>query len=83
MKVYIAKTLVETPDGNSCSVEMFKTRSSANEWVSNEIDTYAQDYDEPEITKHEDFYRMFNNKWDIFGADMYVTIEIEEKELDL
>lgn len=83
MKIYIAKTLCETPDGNYCLTEVFRTRSAANEWASRKIDEIAEGYTDTQVEKNEDFYRMWNNFYEMFGTDTYITIEIEEKELDL
>ena len=73
-KIYIAKTLVEDIDLNNCSVEVFESRDSANEWSSKKIDSYAEDYSDPEVIKEEGFYRMMS-------GDTYVTIEVEEKSI--
>lgn len=73
MKVYIAKTLVES-DINTCSVEVFETREGANDWASDEIDIYADGYVDAEVMKENDFYQMTS-------GDVYVTIEVEEKEI--
>ena len=73
-KIYIAKTLVEDIDLNSCSVEVFESRDSANEWSSKKIDSYVEDYSDPEVIKEEGFYRMMS-------GDTYVTIEVEEKSI--
>ena len=66
--------MVEGIDLNSCSVEVFESRDSANEWSSKEIDSYAEDYSAPEVIKEEGFYRMMS-------GDTYVTIEVEEKNI--
>ena len=73
-KVYIAKVLVEGIDNNSCSVEVFETNEGANDWASDEIDIDADGYEDAEIMKEKDFYRMTS-------SDVYVTIEIEEKNI--
>ena len=73
-KIYTAKTLIEDIDLNSCSVEVFESRDSANEWSSKKIDSYAENYSDPEMIKEEDFYRMMS-------GDTYVTIEVEEKSI--
>lgn len=74
MKVYIAKTLIEGIDLNSCSVEVFETREGANDWASDDIDLYLDGYEDAEVIKENDFYQMKS-------GDVCVTIEIEEKDI--
>lgn len=76
MKVYVAKTLVEYVDSNSCSVEVFENLADARKWASKEIDDYAADFTDAEVHKADDydFYRMSS-------GDSYVTIEIVETEI--
>ena len=73
-KIYITKTLVEDINLNSCLVEVFESRKSANEWSSKKIDSYAENYSDSEVIKEEGFYRMMS-------GDTYVTIEVEEKSI--
>lgn len=74
MKVYIAKTLIEGIDLNSCSVEVFETREGANDWASDDLDIYLDGYEDAEVIKENDFYQMKS-------GDVCVTIEIEEKDI--
>lgn len=74
MKVYVAKTLVEYVDCNSCSVDVFENLADARKWASKEIDDYAADFIDAEVHKADDYYRMSS-------GDSYVTIEIAETEI--
>lgn len=74
MKVYVAKTLVEYVDCNSCSVKVFENLADARKWASKEIDDYAADFRDAEVHKADDYYRMSS-------GDSYVTIEIVETEI--
>ena len=74
MKVYVAKTLVEYVDYNSCSVEVFENLADARKWASKEIDDFATDFADAEVEKADDWYRMSSE-------DSYVTIEITETEI--
>lgn len=74
MKVYVAKTLVEYVDCNSCSVEVFENLADARKWASKEIDDYAADFIDAEVHKADDYYSMSS-------GDSYVTIEIAETEI--
>ena len=75
MKVYVTKTLVEGIDNNSCSVNLFKTLEEAQKFADEEIDLYAQDYDNGIVTERSPKYYVMN------AGDVYVTIEVEEHEL--
>lgn len=75
MKVYVAKTLVEYVDCNSCSVEVFENLADARKWANKKINDYAADFiDTAEVHKADDWYRMSS-------GDSYVTIEIVETEI--
>lgn len=74
MKVYVAKTLIEYVDYNSCSVEVFENLADARKWADKEIDGYAADFTDAEVQKVDDWYRMSS-------GDSYVTIEIVETEI--
>lgn len=71
MKLYVAKTLVEGIDSNSCSVQIFKDFESASKWADEEIDLYGQDYN-GNVTERSPKYYAMN------AGDVYVTIEVEE-----
>lgn len=75
MKVFVAKTLVEDIDSNSCSVEVFGKLSDAKKFADEEIDSIAEEYN-GNVTERADFYYAMNS------GDTYVTISIEEKEIN-
>ncbi len=79
MKVFVATTLVEDIDLNSCSVAVFDALDKAQKYMHTELESYADDYkeygNEPEIDEYENRGRMCT-------GDIYVTIEIEEKEVN-
>lgn len=76
MKIYAVKTLVEGIDNNSCSVKLFKDFKAANDYANVEIDSYADDYDGNVVERAYDYFSMQ-------AGDVYVTIEIEEHEIEL
>ena len=76
-KIYIAKVLVEDIDCNSCSVEVFPTQDDAKTWAKEEIQIYADEYD-GDVKPSEDQLH-----FGMESGDTYVTIDIEEKEINL
>ena len=75
-KIYIAKVLIEDIDLNSCSVEVFPTLDGARKWADKEIDSYASEYD-GSVTERADNYYVMKS------GDTYVSIEVEEKEINI
>lgn len=75
MKIYVVQILVEDIDSNTCSVEVFKNLKDAQRYANDEIDNYAMDYDGNVIE------RAFLN-YTMESGDTYVTISIEEKEIN-
>jgi len=77
MKVFVVKILVEDIDCNSCSVEVFPTQDEAKTWAKEEIQTYADEY-KGEVKPSVDKLHFFME-----SGDTYVTIDVEEKELNI
>lgn len=75
MKIYVVQILVEDIDSNSCSVEVFKNLKDAQRYANDEIDSYAMDYD-GDVTERSNLY------YTMESGDTYVTISIEEKEIN-
>lgn len=71
MNVYVAKTLTEDVNLNSCSVEVFTDRDDANKWADEEIDCLAMDMGGAVTERGKDYYAAES-------GDCYVTIEIVE-----
>lgn len=76
MKVFVAKTLVESIDSNSCSVNLFTNEADAIKFADKEIDDYAMDYDDGAVMERSPHYYLMQS------GDVYVTIEIEEHEIN-
>lgn len=74
MKVFVAKTLVESIDLNSCSVEVFDSLEKAQKYSKAEIASYAEEYEGEVIEECPTYFAMQS-------GDQYVTIEIVEKEI--
>ena len=74
MKVFVAQTLVEDIDSNSCSVELFSTLDGAKKWADEEIDNYAEECNGSVVERADLLYQMNS-------GDTWVTIEIVEKEI--
>lgn len=75
MTVYVVKTLVESIDSNSCSVDLFTNEADAIKFADKEIDDYAMDYDDGAVMERSPHHYLMQS------GDVYVTIEIEEHEL--
>jgi len=76
MKIFVAKILVEDIDSNSCSVELFPTLEGAKKFADEEIDNYAEECEGSVIERADLLYQMNS-------GDTWVTITIEEKELNI
>lgn len=76
MKVFVAKTLVESINANSCSVKLFTNEADAIKFADKKIDDYAMDYDGAVMERSPHYYLMQS-------GDVYVTIEIEEHEINI
>lgn len=74
MIVYVAQTLIEDIDLNSCSVEVFTDRDAARKWANEEIGVLAMDMDGT-VTKGGKDYDYYAAE----SGDRYVTIEIVER----
>lgn len=69
MKIYVAKTLVEDVNFNTCSVHLCHTLEECREWAEEEIKEYAADY--------RTDYQRTNTGFSMQSGDAYVTIELE------
>lgn len=75
MKVFVVKTLVEDIDSNSCSVELFHNLDNAKKFADEEIDSIAEEYN-GNVAERADLLYQMNS------GDLWVTITIEEKEIN-